>query len=81
MNQAEIDALGDGQSAISRELSRYCSECHNPLEWLGCDQCDGEGEVDGYEDDPLWYSPGEMEVCSACCGSGGDWYCPYCAAE
>lgn len=35
-----------------------------------CFHCGGEGYVDGYEDDPLWFSPGEMERCSSCGGSG-----------
>lgn len=40
----------------------------------GCDgscwHCGGDGFVDGYEDDPLWFAPGEMERCSSCGGSG-----------
>lgn len=35
-----------------------------------CYWCGGEGWVDGYEDDPLWFEPGEMERCSSCGGSG-----------
>jgi hypothetical protein len=35
-----------------------------------CFYCGGEGWIDGYEDDPLWYAPGEMDRCSSCGGSG-----------
>lgn len=35
-----------------------------------CLCCGGDGWVDGYENDPLWYSPGELERCSSCNGSG-----------
>lgn len=35
-----------------------------------CFHCGGDGYVDGYEDDPLWFEPGEMERCASCNGSG-----------
>lgn len=35
-----------------------------------CWHCGGDGFVDGYEDDPLWFAPGEFERCSSCGGSG-----------
>lgn len=35
-----------------------------------CWHCGGDGCIDGYEDDPLWFEPGEMERCSSCYGSG-----------
>ena len=35
-----------------------------------CAFCGGDGWIDGYEDDPLWYLPGEMERCASCGGSG-----------
>lgn len=35
-----------------------------------CYVCHGEGGWDGYEDDPLWYEPGEWATCSNCGGSG-----------
>jgi hypothetical protein len=37
---------------------------------IDCYTCQGEGEWDGYEDDPLWFLPGEMERCYACNGEG-----------
>lgn len=35
-----------------------------------CFHCGGDGYIDGYEDDPLWFEPGETERCSSCGGSG-----------
>jgi hypothetical protein len=42
--------------------------------WNGCD----DGYFDAYEDDPLWYDEGEMEVCSECGGQGGWTVCGQC---
>lgn len=39
-------------------------------EWWDCAFCGGDGWIDGYEDDPLWFEPGEMELCASCGGSG-----------
>jgi hypothetical protein len=48
--------------------------------WIACwAGCDG-GYFDGYEDDPFWYSPGDVIVCSVCHGTGG-WPCPMCPSE
>lgn len=35
-----------------------------------CGMCDGSGVIDGYEDDPNWYEPGETKPCPQCGGSG-----------
>lgn len=35
-----------------------------------CWHCGGDGWVDGSENDPLWFAPGEFERCSSCGGSG-----------
>ncbi len=35
-----------------------------------CAFCGGDGWVDGYESDPLWFVPGELERCASCGGSG-----------
>lgn len=35
-----------------------------------CAFCGGDGWIDGYEDDPLWFELGEMELCASCGGSG-----------
>lgn len=36
----------------------------------GCGMCDGAGSIDGYEDDPNWYEPGEVKPCPQCGGTG-----------
>jgi len=35
-----------------------------------CGDCGGEGEVDRYEEDPLWYDEGDMYPCHMCEGRG-----------
>lgn len=55
-----------------------CPHCREPLRECLCDladasecsMCDGSGQIDGYEDDPNWYAPGEMKTCPQCGGSG-----------
>ena len=38
-------------------------------EWE-CLFCCGDGWLDGYEEDPLWFEPGEMDRCPSCYGTG-----------
>lgn len=35
-----------------------------------CWSCGGEGEWDGWDDDPLWYDPGSIIKCDVCKGKG-----------
>jgi len=42
--------------------------------WETCYECGGDGFVDLYEtDDPLWYEPGDLDICPICQGNGGWW--------
>lgn len=56
-------------------LPAFCKRCGCcTLEWIDCWQCGGEGHTEPgelYEDDPLWYSPGDTEPCHICAGNGG----------
>jgi DnaJ-class molecular chaperone len=56
-----------------------CKWCHESLHQCVCDgtasddecpACGGEGVRDGHEEDPSWFSPGEMVPCGACGGKG-----------
>jgi hypothetical protein len=49
----------------------YCDICGSPLEWEQCGGCGGEGYIEVYDADPMWYSPGETEICMECQGEGG----------
>ena len=53
----------------------YCEHCEQELEWVECDPCGGEGEYDAYEEDPLWFDPGDTEPCHQCGGAGGWHWC------
>lgn len=50
-----------------------CPECGRFAIWVDCDACGGEGYVEVYDDDPMWYDPGDTEFCHQCGGDGG-WY-------
>jgi len=52
-----------------------CALCHYEMEWEECSACGGDGGFDGYEEDPLWYQPGELAPCPQCNSGGGDWWC------
>jgi hypothetical protein len=52
-----------------------CALCDCEMEWYDCSACGGEGGHDGYEDDPLWYNPGDIVPCCQCGGEGGTWWC------
>ena len=60
---------------------RPCPKCrHEPTRSQSCHVvgCD-EGWIDLHEyDDPINFSPGEMEMCSECQGTGYAWWCAEC---
>lgn len=59
------------------ETGPWCSTCGAEMERVPCTAIGCEdGWVDGYEDDPLWFEPGELERCGECGGEGGWWVCP-----
>ena len=61
---------------IYEDEAECCSICGAELEWVDCyNGCD-DGEFDGYEEDPMWYSPGETYRCEVCKGRGGYLECP-----
>lgn len=53
-----------------------CCLCNYEMEWENCTCCGGDGYFDGYEEDPLWYDPGDDVPCQQCGGRGGDYWCP-----
>ena len=61
-----------------RDWECQCARCGSTLEWELCSACDGEG-ITGpgelYEQDPLWYDPGDMKPCGECGGQGGHYWC------
>ena len=58
-----------------------CQECETPVEWIVCEACDGDGEYECYEEDPLWYDPDDTKPCPQCAGIGGWYICPYCISQ
>ena len=54
---------------------KTCPVCGCLLEWVDCGGCD-DGWIDGYEEDPLWFDPGDLDRCRQCNGRGGWLECP-----
>lgn len=45
------------------------------MEWEECHSGCDDGYFDGYEDDPIYYQPGDLVICHNCRGEGGTWWC------
>lgn len=52
-----------------------CPDCGWDAVWADCNECGGAGELEVYDDDPMWYEPGDTEPCYQCGGDGGWWFC------
>jgi hypothetical protein len=59
------------------DIDTICPRCKCcDMFWEVCWSCGGEGIHDDlFEEDPLWYNPGDYEVCNECNGNGGFWMC------
>jgi hypothetical protein len=66
---------GDEEVNFSEE---HCPSCGHECFSRSCWSCGGEGGHDGYEEDPLWYDPGDIIPCDACRGEGHHHWCPRC---
>lgn len=60
-----------------------CPKCgYVPIRWKNCDVIGCEdGYIDMYDEDPVFFSPGEMEMCDECCGTGIVRWCPECGQD
>lgn len=58
-------------------MSEYteCPHCHGAMDWEECIACQGHGEYDAHEVEPLDFAPGTIEHCHLCDGDGGGWIC------
>lgn len=52
-----------------------CPICGSSQLWEYCDACGGNGYIEVYESDPMWYEEGDTERCDMCEGEGGWWLC------
>jgi hypothetical protein len=58
----------------------YCGEWevyYQPCFGIGCD----DGQIDGYDEDPLWFDEGDTYPCPTCGGNGFFRWCAKCGAE
>lgn len=67
---------------MTSEVAPACKECGREKQWTRCWRCGGEGEIDRYEEDPLWYvGPWRYQRCDNCQGEGGYYVCDACYPE
>ena len=59
-----------------KQQLRICKICGLTLEWENCWYGCVDGYFDGYDDDPMWYDPGDLIMCGECHGKGGYLACP-----
>ena len=66
---------------MSEQSDQDCPRCGHYMLVEDCLEiyC-GQGWIDLYEadSDPLWYSPGDTEMCRECDGKGHVEWCPEC---
>ncbi len=69
----------DGRGVCVACAPYVCAECDGELEWVMCEQCEGLGDIDEYDADPVNHIPEEdFMPCSPCDGRGGWDLCPTC---
>lgn len=57
-----------------------CPKCGSYRDWEDCGECGGDGYINRYDEDPLWYDEDDESPCDLC-GSHGGWYvCHECVA-
>ncbi len=54
---------------MSNGLCDRCKCCST--DWESCEQCGGDGFLELYDHDPLYYDPDDTEDCQWCEGKGG----------
>ena len=59
-----------------------CPKCaRDTVHYRRRGECGGDGEHEAYDDDPMWYEPGDTETCETCMGKGFERWCPKCGYD
>jgi predicted RNA-binding Zn-ribbon protein involved in translation (DUF1610 family) len=58
-----------------------CPKCGTQMYWSRCNHCDDGWITDLYEQEPLWYDEGDIEICQECHGHGCHRWCPNCGYD
>jgi hypothetical protein len=71
------DKIAEPEDKLENMFNPICPRCGCcEMFWEDCWSCGGEGIHDDlFEEDPLWYDPGDYEICNECEGKGGFWLC------
>jgi len=63
------------------DYETICPFCGNKwVHFRGCTDCN-DGYIDLYNEDPLWFRPGQTEKCHKCSGTGVEIWCPECGSD
>lgn len=80
--------IGENPPDDGQEYDCQCARCGSSIAWERCGNCGGEGVTqlgELYEQDPLWYEPGDYESCHQCDGEASWGIClsspEWCAAN
>jgi hypothetical protein len=60
------------------EIAGDCPKCNSEMRSTSCYAFCQDGYFDGYEEDPLWYDPGDLIPCRECNATGYLVWCPEC---
>ena len=60
--------------SLPEGLGPYCV-CGSPMTWEDCWDCGGDGFINRYEEDPLWYDEDDDSPCETCFRKGGWYFC------
>ena len=69
---ADYELMDDPCPHCGHFETRY-RDCDN----IGCE----DGWCDDFEEDPLWFSPGDSSPCPECRGTGQFQWCPQCGLD
>lgn len=68
---------GFGDDDFDIDFDVLCPDCGAETLSRNCNgfSCE-DGFIDEYEDDPLWFDPGDVSECEECHGTGVERWCP-----
>lgn len=59
-----------------------CPKCgHGHTHDRTCNDCGGDGFINRYDEDPMWYDVDDESVCEQCYGKGHEHWCPSCGYD
>lgn len=77
--------IADNHPCDGRQWDWQCARCGSSMDSAPCSSCGGDGYHELYDEDPLFYDPGDTSTCDQCYGEGYFAFCmsssKYCEAH